>query len=386
MRNKFILAVLLFLAASGLTWAQFWKSYSDTERRSLAEAYWLAGSQYQAVGLSEKGAAFKAVAKSIDPALDSSSITDRALPSAAELLAQGRTVTIGAGAGSVPTAAINSFFLRFVGAMLDENTAEVLTFLDGSVYLTKEPAEVSSADARTSFDAFFKASPLKGQTASQVYDLNSLVVARVPQAMRSAWGETYTLNVTARADYSAAARFWEQKQQFFIHRTPDGWRILAIGQAAPPLTWSPQKAAPAAAAPQGPETPEADPAAAISDTFKEFMTAILSKDADAALKDVSANVRFLRLRQTVTKDELKTTMLGYFDKADFPSALISDSLDLSSIFVEAADSPIDGVGGPVYRLNVKSTADLSAGIPFWGSYMQFYFSREDGSWAIFAVM
>jgi hypothetical protein len=218
-----------------------------------------------------------------------------------------------------------------------------------------------------------------------VYDLESLVVAQAPQSMQTAWGETYTLTVNAKADYSSGISFWEPRQQFFIHRTDGGWRIFAVGQAAPPLSWSPQKAAaaaPVAAAPQE----AADPSAAVTEVFKEFMTAVLGKDAEAAVKDVSANIRFLRVRQTVTRDELKTTLLGAFDKADFPSALITDSLDMSSIFVESADSPVDGVSGPVYALNVRSTTDLSADVPFWGSYMKFYFTMEDKAWVIFGIM
>ena len=245
MRNRIVLSVLLLLVASGLTWAQFWKGYSDTERKSLAEAYWLAGSQYQAAGLSEKGAEFQAVARSMYPELDPASIADQALPSAAELLAQGRTRIIG-------------------------GTSETV------------------------------------------------------------------------------------------------------------------RAAPVETAPTPEAVPDVD--SIITGTFSEFLTAILSKDADAAVRKVSANVEFLRLRQTVTKDELRTSLQGYFDNADFASTDLSDSLDVSSIFVEPVDSPVAGVSGPVYALNVRSTLDLSAGIPFWASYMKFFFSQEGGSWLIFAVM
>ena len=385
MRNRFVLSVLLLVFASGLAWAQFWKNYTASDRHSLAEAYWLAGAQYQAVGESDKGSQFKSLARIIDPTLDPTAIKDTALPSAAELLAQGRASPIGAGSSSVPSASLSSFFLRFVGSLLDEDSTAMLTFLDGSVYLTKVPVEVKSADAKPSLDAFFAKAPLKGQTASAVYDLNSIVITPAAPAMQGAWGETYTLDVNAKADYSASINFWEQKQQFYIHRTDSGWRIFAIGQAAPPLSWSPLKAsaaAPAVAAP--PET--TDPTAAVTDAFKDFMTAVLGKDAEAAIKDVASNIRFLRLRQTVTSDELKTTLLGSFDKADFPSAMIGDSLDMSSIFVESTASPVDGVSGPVYALNVKSNTDLSADVPFWGSYMKFYFMMEDNAWVIFAIM
>ncbi len=324
MRNRFVLSVLLLVFASGLVWAQFWKNYPASDRQSLAEAYWLAGAQYQAVGEAEKGAQFKALARIIDPALDPAAIKDTALPSAAELLAQGRAAPIGAGASSVPSASLSSFFLRFVGSLLDQNSTEMLTFLDGSVYLTKVPVEVKSADSKPSLDAFFAKAPLTGQTASGVYDLESLVIAPAPQSMQAAWGETYTLNVNAKADYSGAISFWEPKQQFFIHRTDSGWHIFAVGQAAPPLSWTPQKAAaeaPAAAAPQ-----EASGSERGRDRHVQGVHDRRSRQGRrGAVKDVAANIRFLRLRQTVTRNELKTTLLGSFDKADFPSAMIGDS-------------------------------------------------------------
>jgi hypothetical protein len=105
MRNSFILSVLLLFAATGLVWAQFWKDYSDADRQKVGESYWLAGKQYQAVGKTEKGSEYMAAAKAIYPQLDPEAIQDISLPSAAELLAQGRTTTIGAGAAAIPSGA-----------------------------------------------------------------------------------------------------------------------------------------------------------------------------------------------------------------------------------------------------------------------------------------
>lgn len=244
MRTRIILSVVLLFAVTGFGWAQFWKGYSDKERQTVAEAYWLAGAQYEAVGEPAKGREYQAMARLIDPALDPSSIKDVQLPSAADLLAQGRAQAIG------PTTAVTP------------------------------PASVDTGTA----------------------------------------------------------------------------------PAAP-----------------------VDPGADITEAFKNTMNAILSRDVDGATKDMSSNVRFLRLRQTVSKEELKTSMEGYFEKANFPSAQISDSVDMSSVFVDPADSPVDGVSGPVYALNVKATADLSDSIPFWADYMEFYFHQENGAWSIFAI-
>ena len=68
MRKTMVLSVLLLSFAAGLVWAQFWKNYTDTERRATAEAYWLAGSQYQKIGQPEVGGAFKAAGALADTA------------------------------------------------------------------------------------------------------------------------------------------------------------------------------------------------------------------------------------------------------------------------------------------------------------------------------
>ena len=385
MRNKVVLSVLLLFAATGFLWAQFWKDYTDEQRQKVAESYWLAGTQYQAVGKAEKGNEFKALAKVIDPQLDPAAIQDAELPSAAELLAQGRTTTIGAGAGAVPSGSLNSFFLRFASSLVEKDAAAVAGFLDGSVYLSKIPAEVTRADAESSFAGFFKQQSMSGVQPSSVYELDTAVIAPVPAAMQAKWGETYTYSVTAKADYSSALSFWEKNQRFYIHKVGSDWFIFGVGQNPPPLAWSPQGAAavesqpPAAAA-------DADARAAIQSAFDACMGAILKKDADSALEHMSDSIHFLRLRQTVSKDELKTTLQGYFDKPGFGEAALSDVLDQDSIFVQPAASPVDGVTGAVFELNVKSKTDMSASIPFWSAYQKYYFVQDGSNWLIFAIL
>jgi len=385
MRNTFFLSVLLLFAATGLLWAQFWKDYSDADRKTAGESYWLAGKQYQAVGKTEKGAEYMTVAKAIYPQLDPAAIQDLSLPSAAELLASGRTTTIGAGAGTVPSGALNSFFLRFVSALAERDAASAAGFLDGSIYLTKTQSEVTRADAESELAGFFKEVPVSGLEPSSVYDLNTAVIARAPQPMQQAWGETYSYTVTAKADYSQYVSFWDMKQQFFIHKVGTDWFILGEGQGSPPLTWSPQKAAAVEAQPPAAAT-DADSRRAITDSFEACMTAILRKDADGALAHMSDNIRFMRLRQTVSKDELKTSLLGYFDSASFAESPLADVMDLDSVFVQPAESPVEGVTGAVYELNVRAKVDMSSSIPFWSSYQKYYFDQEGTNWLIFAIL
>jgi hypothetical protein len=385
MRNRFVLSVLLLFAASGLLWAQFWKDYSDADRKKVGESYWLAGRQYQAVGKTEKGSEYMTIAKSIYPELDPSAIADLSMPSAAELLAQGRTTTIGAGAEMLPSGELNSFFLRFVSSLVSKDAAGAAGFLDGSIYLTKIPAEVTRADAETQMDGFFKEAPVASVEPSSAYDLNTAVIAPASPAMQKAWGETFTYSVTAKADYSQYVSFWDMKQQFYIHRVGADWYILGEGPTAPPLTWSPQKAV---AVETQPPAGAADSEArkAIADAFEASMGALLKKDADGALSHMSDNITFMRLRQTASKEELKTTLMGSFDNPSFTEAPLADVLDLDSIFVQPAQSPVDTVTGTVYELNVRSKEDLSSVIPFWSPYQKYYFVEEGTHWMIFAIL
>jgi|SRR5208337_748838 len=386
MRKSIVLSVLLLSFAAGLGWAQFWKNYTDTDRRATAEAYWLAGSQYLKIGQPEVGGAFKAMAKEIDPSLDPNAISDQALPSAAELLAQGRTTEITAGAAGIPTRAVSSFFLRFLGALVDKDPAAIAGFLDGSVYLTRLPAEVTRSDAQAAMTDFFKSVPLTDLRPSQIYNLDSIVVTRDPPVAQAAWGEAYTLTINAAADYSQYVSFWDMTQQFFVRRVSGNWYVFGYGPTTPPLDWAPQKTEPPAAEQAPAAAAESDAGSSITQSFTSCVSALLKKDAEGAIAHMSQSIHFLRMRQSVTRDELRTTLQGYFDTADFKNAVASDVLNLDSVFVEPAASPVDGVTGDVYMLNVQSRMDLSTGIPFWSSYQRYYFIQEAGNWVIFAIL
>ncbi len=386
MRNRLIVSVLLLLVGgAGLLWSQFWKGYSDKDRQTLGESYWLAGKQYETVGKVEKGREFQQLAHRMYPQLEPGAIVEQELPSAAELLALGRAKPIGAGAVDSTAQALNSFFLRFVGALLDRDAAAVAGFLDGSIYISAIPAEVTRGDAQAQLEELFASVSLAGYTPSSVYDLDSVVIARAPQGM-AALGEAYILRAEARADFSPYLGFWEKRQQFFIRRTPTGLSIFAFGQTPPPAAWRPQIGEPPVAVAEPPVATAAQSSSAIADAFTGCLAAFLAKNADGALAFMAGEVTFLRLRQTVTNDELRTTFLGYFESTSFADAGVEDVIDSDSVFVEPAESPVDGIAGPVFMLNATARIDLSATIPFLGKYQRYYFVQEAGDWKIFAIL
>jgi hypothetical protein len=383
-RNKFFFLTLVFVLAAGTSWAQFWKSYSDKDRQSIAQAYWLAGTQYQVIGKTEKGAQLMRLARIIDPQLDPAAIREPALPSAAELPARDGTSAIGEGASTIPKQSLDSFFLRFIGALLAKDAAAASGFLDGSLYLSKKQTGISRADARSALEQFFSHAPLAGKTPSDLYNLDSVAIASASPQARAAWGDAYTVTVDANVDYSPFLAFWEARQQFFVHRAEGEWYIFAIGRNPPPLAWKPEAAAPVASAPPSPGG-AAQVSKAITDAFHACLGDLLKKDTDGASAFIADNVSLLRLHQSVTKDELKTTLDGSLENAELGATRVEDAVDMNSAFVERAQSPVSGMRAEVYSLSIRAKTDLTAALPFWTRYQRYYFVNDNDRWKIFAL-
>jgi hypothetical protein len=278
-----------------------------------------------------------------------------------------------------------SFLLRFIGAFLDGDAAEVTNFLDGSVWLDSQGGEISRADAQAVLKEFFASQSLAGVEPGELYDLDSVVTAAAPESVQAQWGATTILRVNAKKDFSAMLPFWEPSQQFFIHRGGSDWFIFSIGQNLPPKGWKAQPLAriTPTAAPTGATISEIDKE--IQDAYYGCVSAFLAKDADGAMAYVAGDVRVLRMHQTISREEFKTTFLGYFDTGDFSARQLSDLVDTSSMFVTPTKEFAGEVEGPVYTLNVKAKMDLSDKVPFWTTYQRYYFVMEDGVWKIFAI-
>ena len=89
MKKLLPLLVLLVFAATGL-WAQFYKTLPKEEQKTLAEAYYLVGKQYEQEGENQKARDFKDMAYNIHPGLDPANIQLQDLPSAAALILEGK--------------------------------------------------------------------------------------------------------------------------------------------------------------------------------------------------------------------------------------------------------------------------------------------------------
>jgi hypothetical protein len=377
---KKLLPLLVLLVSTSL-WAQFYANLPRDERKTLAEAYYVVGQQYERSGDGQKGAEYKEMAHNIYPALDPDKIQLRDLPSAASLILEGkaRLAAVPRTRVEATQELIKSKFLVLVSAFLSKDTATMLELMEGSVYFTDLGVELTQDQMRTQLDSFFASTDLSGLAPSEVFDLASLSVSPVD----TPWGETYALQIRAKMDYSRQVAFWSMQQRYLIHQSRGRWLLLSVGQKSPPASWKPQPAPrnlrPEAQALQ--PGPQEDIKAALMACLKAF----LDKDVNTASRYFADEVKIIRLNTTLSRQEIAETFMGYFEGADFSGVSSADVVHPESIFVTPTDRFPGQSAGEEYLLTVKTRLDLSATIPFWTRFQDYYFAWQAGAWRIFAI-
>lgn len=377
MKKPPVVVVLLVLLPV-LIWGQFYQNLPQDKRRELAEAYYLVGTQYIQTGKEQKGRDFQEMAFLIDPRLEPEKIQLKDFATAEALIA-GRQAAILQPYPQRTEDVLRSRFMRLAGAFLAGDTSTVLGLLDGSVYI--DGAEVSRTRIGQELDRFFAGRNLQGLVPSEVYDIDSLTFTPNPAGSPAAWGETWRLTIRARRDFSGIIAFWKPEQQFWVHRRGNSWPIMGIG-AMPPARWIPQEPKPLTPVPL--EQAQAS-TREIQAAFLECLDYFLQKDPRAAREYLSPEVQILRLNTSLSRDDMIATFQGYFEAKDFSGITVKDVVDPASIVVESTDRLQDAPAGDVYLLTVKVRLDLSDRIPFWTRFQEYYFTRESGSWRIFAI-
>ncbi len=383
MKKLISLLVLLVFAAAGLS-AQFYTTLPSGQRRELAEAYYLVGKQYEQSGQTQKAREFEQMAHNIFPGLDPSNIQLRDLPSAAALILEGRARLAAAPRERVEAVQelLKSKFLRLVSAFLSKDTTAMLKLMDGSVYLTDPGIELTQAQIESQLDSFFKDADLSGLAPSQVFELNSLEVVPLSSAA-AGWGQTYTIRIRAKMDFSRQVVFWREQQQYLMHQVKGEWLLFSVGQKLPPSGWTP-KPAPATRR-TATASLEAGPQPDIEQALLACLDAFLAKDVNTASRYFADEVIVIRLDTTLTREEIAATFQGYFEGADFSGVSASDVVEEDSIFVSPSEEFGEEIAGAVYLLTVKTRLDLSDTIPFWTRFQDYYFAEQGGAWKIFAI-
>ncbi len=374
--KKAPLVLVFLIVVPILIWGQFYERLPQERRQELAEAYWLVGGQYMQTGKDGKGRGFQELALRIDPGLDPNAIRLEDAASAEELIASSQVVFLEEPVEGL----LRSRFTRLAGSFLLGDADSVLELLDGSI--TVDGAEVTRAQVRGQLDRFYADRSLRGLALSEVYDLGSLTFTANPPGCAPAWGETWRIDVQARKDYSGLIAFWRTNQRFYIHRRGNDWLFMAIG-SLPPDGWVPRE--PQRAVARAEQKPMGQESREVEMAFLKCLQYFLLEDIRSAREFLYPQLHILRLDQTISREEMIATFQGYFESKDFTGVTAQDVVDGNTLFVEPSDRFAAEVGGPVYRLSVRSRLDLSERVPFWTRFQEYYFTRENGAWKIYAI-
>ena len=143
MKKLLPLLVLLVFVATGL-WAQFYGTLPREERKTLAEAYYLVGQQYEQKGDNQKARDFEDMAFNIDPGLNPADIQLKDLPSAAALILEGKAklAAVPRTRAEATHELIKSKFLRWISELLSKDSSSMLALMEGSVNFTDLGAEI----------------------------------------------------------------------------------------------------------------------------------------------------------------------------------------------------------------------------------------------------
>ena len=82
---------------------------------------------------------------------------------------------------------------------------------------------------------------------------------------------------------------------------------------------------------------------------------------------------------------MESFVIGYFDTLDFTGITTDSLIYPDSIFLVRSFKFKNQLALPVYLLTVKTKIDLSGKIPFWTRYQEYYFTKDEGIWKIFAI-
>jgi hypothetical protein len=377
--GRMLRVALLMLSAAAAVWAQFYERLEPAERRELAEAYYLVGRQYALQGERAKGLEFEGLAFHLDPGLDPAAITGEAAPPGPAVARSQSGAAQRQEAPEAMAALLRSRFLRLVSAFLAEDAPTLLSMMDGSLWFAAFADELNQEAIADDLTGFFARADLSGGLPpSAVFDLDSLQVSPVGA---TAWGPCYAVLVNARADFSESLAFWEKQQQYLFHPRDGQWLLFAVGSPQPPASWNPQS-------PPAPAPPAAAPGneqKAIREAFLASLRHFLARQPAEASRFFAREILVLRLNATLTREEMAATFEGYFEAGDFGGVSAEQVVDTGTISVEPSERFADRRSGSEYRLSVHARLDLSERIPFWTRFQEYYFSREEGDWRIFAI-
>ena len=361
--KKILIALIILACTAALGWGQFYADLSMDERKDLAEAYYMAGEQYQSVGKTEKGKEFLTMAYRIYPDLEAGDI-DVKKPIAKRSVSV--TGSWRPGHSPIPEGvtaenAVLYYFSRFLRGFLTEDKTAMLSVIDSRLYVPVVPEGLPKTEVEARIDYFFLQYDVSETPPSDLLDLTSI---RTEPVNRQIWKASIDTADDPAIDLRSAFGLSRSTLDFYLRIIGNRWVIFAA-QALPEEV-------------QRIVTPEN----AIRDTLVSAFQAFIEERPVVASRYFTDPLDNIPYDEFITREELQETFRGYFEDYDF--AGYSDI----NVQLSIEKSPdLRHPGGPAYKVELTLPRDLRGEIPFWSTFSGYYmvFDERNESWRVFAI-
>ncbi len=358
------LAILFFISIPVLSsWPQLYDNYTENLKKELAEAYFLAGTQYKKLGFPQ-GERYIAKAYEIFPSFTPAQINESEYAK--------RLENHGAGFASDAMSEaehklVEYRFIRFMAALSVGKGEDIGSFLGDTIKVYDPGIGVTKKDAVERIESQVKDLRAAGFPATRLYDFKSVSISKAGS------GDGYELGV--RVDEAAAgsiAGFGEGEHRYGFGTAEDGFPVTVIRGFL-----SGQSGAVA----------DTETAARVKDAFSRMLGAFFAKDVRAVKACLAGEIVVLPMATVLTNEEAGITFTGFFrdDALDTTGLSAGDVFDPDASLVRTTSVLSGKYSGRIMRLEPVLNPDGSDRMPFFAQYGKYYFASVNGEWVIIAV-
>lgn len=374
--KKTILSVLIALTAVSVVSGQFYDAMDVQERRRLAEAYYLVGEQYKAVGSTEKGHAFTQMAYTIYPMLDPDAIDLAAVdtpesvapekPPAPERPPLRQRVVD-------PRNAVRFQFSKLLRGFFNEDVDMMLPVLAPKVAVRGYEEGVNRETVHVELERLFAGIDLEDVPPTGIYNLATLAFTERDWQERDYFEEIWEVSVEVdrepMVDLEPYVIFWEPTQRFFFRESAGEWRLFSVGMVPDP------------------EYVELTTEDRIQQRFYRAFRAFLDEDERAVATLFADEVEDLTSGERLTRRDLTGVFRDYFASRDFPDMKPAEVLSPNDLYVREAER-FGATGRLIYAvIPTFASREQRRQIPFFAEYSVFYVTYDEpsGTWRVFAI-
>lgn len=361
--KRILIALIIFVCTAALGWGQFYADLSMDERKDLAEAYYMAGKQYQSVGKTEKGKEFVSMAYRIYPDLDPGDIDVRKPIAKRSVTVTGtwRPEHSPIPEGVTAENAVLYHFSRFLRGFLTENKTTMLSVIDSRVYVPVVPAGLPKAEVEARIDYFFLEYDVAETPPSDLLDLTSI---RTEPVERQIWKASVDLAEDPAIDLGSAFGLSRDTLDFYLRIIGNNWVVFAAQEL-------PEEVQRIVA-----------PENAIRDTLVAAFQAFIDERPLVASRYFTDPLDNIPYDEYITREELQETFRGYFEDYDF-----GGYTDINVQLSIERSPDLRHPGGPAYKVELTLPRELRGEVPFWSSFSGYYmvFDERAESWRVFAI-